>query len=527
MRCSVVIPVHNRVSLTRHCLETILGDPDFRAEAEVIVVDDGSSDGTSELLLDFGDDIRVVTHPRPTGFATACNDGAAGAAGHDLVFLNNDTIPVPGWLGTLIDYADRHPKAAVVGAKLLFPNDTIQHAGMTIGEDRNPRHIYAGFPANHPAVNKSRRVPAVTAACAFLRRLPFEEAGGFDDAFQNGFEDVDLCFRLAERGCEIHYCHESVAYHMEMGTRDFRDELPNLDLYRRRWAHKVHPDAITRYLEDGLMEIEYHVRYPFSLRASPLLAVVDEANRTRELERTLAERSEENARLMRENVRLRILVVDAGLEAPSVSLSPPKAELPLAPRAALFISGVYGDAKRYRCDHHAEELALLGATADSHWIHELALDDVGDWYGCFVLHRVALDEHVEAFIKAAKRHSKAVVYDADEFVFEPAADHEAKSQSATMTATDAVFAATEPLAQRARLLNENVFVIPIAASQELVTLSEEARRSHKASPDGELLIACVSYSPTTSGDFSEVGDVLLSLLSESPGCRLLLLGEPG
>src|SRR5436305_1512317 len=114
------------------------------------------------------------------------------------------------------------------------------------------------------------------------RRLVGRDAGGFDDAFTNGFEDVDLCLRLGEQGYEIHYCHESVAYHLEMGTRDFRDEGPNLDLYRRRWAHKVQPDAIPRYLEDGLLRIAYNLRYPFSLYVSPLLGLVEDEERERE-----------------------------------------------------------------------------------------------------------------------------------------------------------------------------------------------------------------------------------------------------
>src|SRR5439155_17167350 len=99
------------------------------------------------------------------GFAAACNDGVAAAEGDELVFLNNDTIPTKGWLDAMLAYAKDRPRVAVVGSKLLFPNDTVQHAGVIICQDGNPRHLYTGFPADHPAVNRSRRLQAVTAAC--------------------------------------------------------------------------------------------------------------------------------------------------------------------------------------------------------------------------------------------------------------------------------------------------------------------------------------------------------------------------
>src|SRR5262249_33137669 len=85
---------------------------------------------------------------QPTaGSAPAVNDGAAAASGEFLVFLNNDTSPQPGWLEALVRYAYGHPRAAAVGSKLLFPNGTIQHAGVILRPNGEPAHIYAGFPA--------------------------------------------------------------------------------------------------------------------------------------------------------------------------------------------------------------------------------------------------------------------------------------------------------------------------------------------------------------------------------------------
>src|SRR3954468_11916065 len=166
--CSVIVPVYNLAEVTRRCLDRLLADPPAACELEVIVVDDGSRDATPELLAGYGDRIRAVTHPRNLGYATACNGGAAGASGELLVFLNNDTLPLPGWLDALVGHAAAHPAAGAVGGKLLYPDGTVQHAGMVITPYRDPLHAYVGFPADHPAVNKSRRFQMVTGACVLI-----------------------------------------------------------------------------------------------------------------------------------------------------------------------------------------------------------------------------------------------------------------------------------------------------------------------------------------------------------------------
>ena len=175
--CSLVIPVRNRAPLTRQCLEVLLASPPATAEVELVVVDDCSTDSTSELLASYKDRVRVVRHDRNTGFGVACNDGARAADGEWLVFLNNDTVPQPGWLDALLAYAAPRERLGLVGAKLLFPNDTVQHAGVVFSADRHPHHIYTGFPASHPVVNKSREFQVVTGACALIRRELFEESG--------------------------------------------------------------------------------------------------------------------------------------------------------------------------------------------------------------------------------------------------------------------------------------------------------------------------------------------------------------
>lgn len=301
--CSIIIPVHNRASLTRQCLNRLL-ELSAPARAEIIVVDGASTDITAELLRSYGDKIRSIRLTDPRGFAVSCNQGAAMATGNVLIFLNNDTLPQPDWLENLLQYAHEHPRAAVVGAKLLYPDDTIQHAGVVICQDRYPRHIYAGFPADHPAVSKSRPFQIVTAACALVRRELFTALNGFDTRYVNGYEDVDLCLRLGAAGYEIHYCHTAVLYHLESVTRSLQALEQNLKLYREHWMERVVPDEFRYYLDDGLIEVHYSPSYPFELKISPLLSTFQDSSRQAQLEHLLHLRARESSQQRREIVEL-------------------------------------------------------------------------------------------------------------------------------------------------------------------------------------------------------------------------------
>jgi GT2 family glycosyltransferase len=324
-RCSIIVPVHGRAGLTRQCLDTILGEPPA-VPFELIVVDDASKDETPRLLESYGDRVRTVRLDANQGFAGACNAGAAAAQGELLVFLNNDTIPVTGWLDSLVAHADAEPAAGIVGAKLLFPNETIQHAGVVICQDGNPRHLYAGFPAEHRAVNKSRRFQAVTAACMLVRRETFEAAGGFDEAYQNCLEDTDLCLKAGEAGYEVHYCHESVLYHLESVSRGRRSKEigRNAKLFRERWNGRARRDDIDYYVADGLLKIRYRDVYPVGFELAPELAFVSGAGREA-VDRLIEQQSREVVDLLKETVRLTALAAELG---PSITEKPVPAGSP-------------------------------------------------------------------------------------------------------------------------------------------------------------------------------------------------------
>jgi GT2 family glycosyltransferase len=314
-KSTVIIPVFNQAALTKQCLETILG----REDCEVIVVNDASTDGTAKLLAGFDDRITVITHRKNCGFAKSCNEGAAAARTKYLVFLNNDTIPQPAWLEGLEHYADTHPRVSVVGSKLLYPVNTIQHAGVVICQDRYPRHIYTGFPADHPAVNRSRRFQIVTAACMLVRRKIFAAAGGFDVRFRNGFEDVDFCLRLGERNHEVHYCAQSVVQHFEsVSPGRFKHDKDNVALYRERWLPRVQPDDFRYYMEDGLLSVSYEGTFPIHLEVSPELAILSGDARQRESEKLLAARARQVADLTRQNTRLALELGKQGNDSPEL-----------------------------------------------------------------------------------------------------------------------------------------------------------------------------------------------------------------
>jgi GT2 family glycosyltransferase len=360
-RCSIVIPVHGRAGLTRQCLDAILADPP-EARVELIVVDDASPDDTAAVVSSYGEAVRLVRRGQNGGFAHASNDGAAVAAGEYLVFLNNDTVPLAGWLDELVAAADADPHVGVAGSRLLFPNDTVQHAGVVVCQDGNPRHIYAGFPADHPAVNRPRAFQAVTAASMLVRRDAFERAGGFDPAFHNSLEDTDLCMRLGELGYTVRYCPTSVLHHLESVSRGRRSSeiAANTRLFKERWGDKVERDDLRRYVEDGLLRVRYRDIYPVGIELAPELAAAVGPGS----ERFVELQSQQVADLLRETVRLTAHVADLEL---GTKLDEPGAAPIRRDSAGPTVPGVEGpvaDADRLQLDIHAFQTRIANALAE-------------------------------------------------------------------------------------------------------------------------------------------------------------------
>ena len=256
---SIIIPTFNNLDLTRQCLESIktYTEP---GEYEVIVVDNGSSDGTPSYLREqeSAGCLTAVLNQENLGFAKASNQGARAAAGEFLVFLNNDTVVTPGWLLELCRSARQDCRIGAVGAKLLYPDDTIQHAGVAFNSDKKVYHIYRHLHKDHPAVNKERKFQVLSAACLLVRSAVFLALGLFDEGFQNGFEDVDLCLRLGQNGYRLIYTPLAQVYHLESQTKGrFDHEQENTCLLYNRWRHAFRADDQSYYHEDGIEMTTY------------------------------------------------------------------------------------------------------------------------------------------------------------------------------------------------------------------------------------------------------------------------------
>jgi GT2 family glycosyltransferase/Flp pilus assembly protein TadD len=310
--CSIIVPVWNKAELTRQCLQALAATT-HGIEYEVIIVDNGSTDETPALLAGLGGDVRVIRNQQNLGFARACNQGAKVAKGRYLVFLNNDTIPQPGWLEAMVREVEEHADVAVVGSKLLYADGTIQHAGVAFSRTwLTPYHLYRGYPADAPAVNRRREFQAVTAACMLVRREVFEEVGGFDEGYRNGFEDVDVCLKVRGRGRKIVYQPQSVLYHLESQTpgRNTHDG-ENSRLLRERWGQQWWlADEDLLAFEDG---VRCDSPSPHLVRWRPL---ADDAER--EVWRLVAET--QRAALRRDDEAVRRLIREPGRWPADVSV---------------------------------------------------------------------------------------------------------------------------------------------------------------------------------------------------------------
>ena len=195
------------------------------------------------------------------------------------MFLNNDTIPVAGWLDALVAHADAHPAAGIVGAKLLFPNETIQHAGVVDLPGRQPAPPLRRLPGRPPGGQRVAPLPGRDRRLHARAARGVRAAGGFDSAFRNCLEDADLCLRAGEAGHEVHYCHESVLYHLESVSRGRRSKEieRNAKLFRERWDERARRDDIDYYVADGLLKVRYRDVYPVGLELAPELAFVSGA----------------------------------------------------------------------------------------------------------------------------------------------------------------------------------------------------------------------------------------------------------
>lgn len=262
-KVSIIVPTRDKIELLSRCVESLLGKtayPDF----EILIVDNQSSDpGALQFLQGLQDmglpNVRVLSYPHPFNFSAMNNLAAQAARGEYLVLLNNDTAIVKSdWLDALLNHAQR-PEVGVVGAKLLYPDGKVQHAGVVLGLRGPADHPFIGEAMDSPGyagrLLLDQQYSAVTAACMMVRKSVYEQVGGLDaDAFKVSYNDVDFCLKVKKAGFGIVWTPYSVVMHegsvsqkqVDQATQQIklqRFEAEQLGMYRKWMPELVRDPA--------------------------------------------------------------------------------------------------------------------------------------------------------------------------------------------------------------------------------------------------------------------------------------------
>lgn len=236
MQLSIVIPVYDNWWLTARCLRVL---DELRGHAsvpfETIVVDNASTDETPRAIADFGW-VRYLRHERNLNFAGACNAGAAAARSPLTLFLNNDAYPLGDALTPLVAAFER-AEVAIAGGALFFEDGVTQCAGLVVLPNAHWHYFYRNLDPSLDAVNQPRDAVGVSGAAMMVRTRWFLENGGFDEAFVNGFEDVDLCMRARAQDAIVTYVPGARFLHYEAASAGrFDREAQNERLFYDRWS---------------------------------------------------------------------------------------------------------------------------------------------------------------------------------------------------------------------------------------------------------------------------------------------------
>lgn len=241
-KASVIVLAWNGIEYLEGCLDAVLAQrgqsvaevPDF----EVIVVDNGSTDSSPDLVARRFPQVRLICNERNLGFAAGNNVGLRAARGDLLVLLNQDTRVHLGWLAALTAALD-NPAVAMVGCKLLYPDGTIQHAGAYLCGPRGEaahigHHVPDAGPQSEPGAGQfdhAADVEFVTAAAIAISRAAWQKIGDLDEGFAPAYyEDVDWCYRARAAGYRVVYHPEAVATHYESTST-------HPDSYERKLGH--------------------------------------------------------------------------------------------------------------------------------------------------------------------------------------------------------------------------------------------------------------------------------------------------
>jgi len=246
---SIIIPNHNHAEDLRVCIDSILKKTTYE-NYEIIIMENHSNEPSTrslyqELLSE--PRIRLLKWEKPFNYSEINNDGALQAKGSVLLFLNNDIEVIsPGWLEEMLSHL-QWPENGIVGAKLYYPDKTVQHAGVVLGIGGIAGHPHKGFLPGSVGYFGRLAVPhnlsAVTAACMMVKRSVFTQVGGFDTGYPLAFNDVDLCLKVRATGYSIIWTPYAQLVHHESKTRGYEDTKEKkkrfnkeVDYFQQKWS---------------------------------------------------------------------------------------------------------------------------------------------------------------------------------------------------------------------------------------------------------------------------------------------------
>jgi O-antigen biosynthesis protein len=241
---SIIIPTKDGTSILRRCITSIENATSYR-HFEILIVDNNSSSYSARKYF-ASIPHKVVRFSEPFNFSKINNFAVSHAKGDYFVFLNNDTeVSSREWLSSMLELCQMEG-VGIVGAKLYYPNRSIQHAGVVLGVGGVAGHSHKYFAANSNGYFDSliavRNYSAVTAACMMVKREAFENVKGFDENLSVAFNDVDFCLRVREAGFRIVWTPYAELFHYESATRGYKTDPKEIAYMKARWGTALEKD---------------------------------------------------------------------------------------------------------------------------------------------------------------------------------------------------------------------------------------------------------------------------------------------